>query len=44
MVHHYITKYRMPDTGKLHVISWLQVELFGICWCFSEREIEVQDG
>ena len=34
---HYITKYR-DESGRLVVKSWLQLNLFGKCFCFWEQE------
>lgn len=39
MAHHYITKHE--ESGKHYVESWLQVNLFGLCFCFSHRKLEV---
>lgn len=38
-VHHYITKYK--ENGKTFVESWLQINLFGKCFCFSKKKIAV---
>jgi len=32
---HYITKY--VEDGKQVIMSWLQINLFGKCYCFSKR-------
>lgn len=37
MLHHYITKYW--EDGVHYAESWLQLDLFGRCWCFSRRRI-----
>lgn len=37
MVRHYITKYW--ENGVHYAESWLQLEIFGWCWCFSRRRI-----
>ena len=39
MIHHYITKYK--EGGKRYAESWLQINLFGRCYCFSRRRLEV---
>ena len=39
MMHHYITKYEA--NGKRYAESWVQVNLFGRCFCFSKRKIEI---
>lgn len=39
MIHHYLTKYR--ENGKLKAEAWIQVNLFGWCFCFSKRQIEI---
>lgn len=36
---HHITKYRLE--GKQYVESWLQINLFGRCYCFSKRTTKV---
>lgn len=41
MMHHYITKY-MED-GKLKCESWLQLNVLGLCFCFSRRVIEIKE-
>lgn len=38
MLHHYITKYTDAN-GIKKAVSWLQLDIFGWCWCFCEREI-----
>lgn len=40
MIHHYLAKYR--ENGKQYVESWIQLNLFGKCWCFSKRKIEIK--
>jgi hypothetical protein len=39
---HYITKYTDTQTNKTYVVAWLQVNLFGNCYCFSERTKEIK--
>lgn len=39
MIHHYLTKYE--ETGKLYAESWIQINLFGRCFCFSKKRIEL---
>ena len=39
-MHHYITKYVENDV--LHVEAWLQINLFGLCFCFSRKKIKIQ--
>lgn len=38
-VSHYLTKY--VDDGCVYAESWIQVDAFGRCWCFSRRKIVV---
>ncbi|HGW6212092.1 TPA: hypothetical protein ACNHUD_002200 [Enterococcus faecalis] len=38
---HYMTKYKTDD-GKLIVVSWLQINLFGRSYCFSKKELVIQ--
>ena len=39
MIKHYITKY--TENGKRYAESWLQINLFGNCYCFSKKRIEI---
>lgn len=39
MVKHYITKY--TENGILYAESWLQINVFGKCICFSKRKIAI---
>lgn len=39
MFHHYMTKYR--ENGKKYAESWLQINIFGKCFCFSKKRIEI---
>lgn len=36
MFHHYMTRYR-DENGEVWYESWLQIDLFGKCFCFSKR-------
>ena len=36
---HYITKYY--ENGKRYAESWLQIDIFGKCFCFSRKRIEI---
>lgn len=36
-MHHYITKY--VENGVKYVESWLQINLFGKCFCISRRRL-----
>lgn len=36
---HYITKYR--ENGKNYAESWMQLNLFGRCFCFWRKRIEI---
>ena len=38
---HFITIY--GEEGKVYAESWLQINLFGKCFCFSRRKIEITD-
>jgi len=35
----YITKYKEDE--KQYAESWLQITVFGKCYCFNKRKIEV---
>ena len=41
MIHHYITKYE--ENGRCWVEAWIQINLFGKCFCFSKRKMEIKD-
>ena len=41
MIHHYITRYM--ENGKRYAEAWLQLNIFGLSWCFSKRRIELAD-
>lgn len=36
MIHHYMSQYE--ENGKKKIVSWLQINLFWWCFCFSKRE------
>lgn len=36
---HYITKY--IQNGVRYAESWMQINLFGKCFCFSKRRIAI---
>ncbi len=38
-MHHYITKYK--EDGKRFAEAWLQINLFGLCFCFWKKRIEI---
>ena len=42
-MHHYITRY-LDENGKDIVESWLQINIFGLCFCFSKRQKEIKDN
>lgn len=39
MIHHYITKYW--ENGEHYAVAWIQINLFGLCFCFSRRRIKI---
>lgn len=39
MIKHHITKYR--EDHHLWAEAWLQINLFGKCFCFSKRKIKI---
>lgn len=39
MIKHHITK--CGTEGKRYAESWLQLNLFGKCYCFSKKRIEI---
>lgn len=39
-MHHYITKYH-DEKGHRKAVAWLQLNLFGKCYCFFKREINI---
>ena len=38
MIHHYITQYE--ENGEKKIVSWLQINLLGKCFCFSKRYLK----
>lgn len=38
-MHHYLTKYE--EDGTRYAESWLQVNLFGLCFCFWKKQIKI---
>lgn len=36
---HYLTKY--SENGKRYAEAWAQINLFGKCFCFWKRRIEI---
>lgn len=38
---HYITFY--GEDGKRYAEAWLQINLFGRCFCFSRKKIEIKN-
>ena len=40
MIHHFMTKYR-DENDVLWCESWLQLNLFGRCYCFSKRREKI---
>lgn len=41
MFNHYITKYE--ENGTIYAEAWIQLNLCGLCFCFSKRKIEIDD-
>lgn len=39
MLKHYITKYE--ENNQLYAESWLQINIFGRCFCFSKKKIKL---
>lgn len=39
-MHHYITKYA-DETGQWYAEAWIQINLFGMCFCFWRRQIKI---
>ncbi|GLC87521.1 hypothetical protein LYSBPC_06480 [Lysinibacillus piscis] len=39
MIHHYITKYE--EKGIRYAEAWLQINLFGFCYCFFKKKIKI---
>ena len=40
MIKHYITKYE--EDGKLYAGSWIQINIFGRCYCISRKRLEIK--
>lgn len=40
MIKHYLTKYR-NEQNERKAVSWIQVSLFGKCFCLFQREISI---
>ena len=40
MVKHYITKYE--EDGKLYAEAWIQINIFGRCYCISRKRLEIK--
>ena len=41
MIHHYITKYE--ERGQRYAESWIQINILGMCFCFSRRRIKISE-
>lgn len=39
MIKHYITKYE--EDGKLYAEAWVQINVFGRCYCISRKRTEI---
>lgn len=39
MFRHHMTKYS-TENGRF-IVSWLQINILGFCWCFSKRQTEL---
>lgn len=39
-MHHYLTKYR-DENGNRKAVSWLQINIFGKCFCLFQKEISI---
>ena len=39
MIKHYITRYE--EDGKLYAESWIQINIFGRCYCISRKRTEI---
>lgn len=39
-MHHYITRYAEED-GTRYAEAWLQINLFGQCFCFWKKRIKI---
>lgn len=40
MIKHYITKYE--EDGKLYAEAWIQINIFGRCYCISRKRAEIR--
>jgi hypothetical protein len=40
MIKHYITKYE--EDGELYAESWIQINIFGRCYCISRKRLEIK--
>lgn len=40
-MHHYLTKYK-DDKGQIHIVAWLQFNLFGRCYSFSKKKLVIR--
>lgn len=38
-MHHYLTKYM--ENGQMWAEAWMQINLFGLCFCFLKRKIKI---
>jgi|WetSurMetagenome_2_1015567.scaffolds.fasta_scaffold152017_3 hypothetical protein len=41
MVHHYMAIY--GERGRVYIESWLQINLFGRCFCFWRKKQDITD-
>ena len=41
MIKHYLTKYKTD--GKKFATSWLQLNIFDKCFCFSQKTISIDE-
>ena len=41
MLKHHLTKYKV--CGKTVAASWLQLNIFGKCFCFSQKTINIDE-
>lgn len=39
MLKHYMTKYE--ENGQKYAESWLQINFFNFCYCFSRKKIKI---
>lgn len=40
MIRHYITQYW--ENGEHYAEAWMQIDLFGRCFCFSKKKLKVR--